>query len=65
MAPSSSCVPSDSAPSFEHGTDLYLMGYVIHEHTSFASLEHLERLLADTWFDDEDREKSKQDKTPI
>jgi hypothetical protein len=43
--------------SFEHGTDLYLMGYLIQEHPGFACANSLERSLALEWFDHDDRAK--------
>jgi hypothetical protein len=42
---------------FEHGTDLYLMGYIVQEHPSFASIGRLERKLALSWYDSDDRER--------
>jgi hypothetical protein len=41
---------------FEHGADLYLMGCIVQEHPSFASISSLERKLASFWYDSDDRE---------
>lgn len=42
---------------FNHGTDLYLLGYIIHENPSFANLKEMEHRLALNWFEKDDRDK--------
>ena len=36
--------------SFEHGTDLFLIGYLVHEHPFTANLDHLETAISTKWF---------------
>ena len=35
---------------FTEGTDLYLMGYILMEHTSVANPEDIENNIADKWY---------------
>jgi hypothetical protein len=50
--------------AFSHGTDFYLLGYVIHEHPNFANLKELEHRLALNWFNKDDREKLTRSNKP-
>jgi hypothetical protein len=37
--------------SFQHGTDLFLIGYLVKEHPTFANLEILDSEISGKWFD--------------
>lgn len=50
--------------SFHHGTDLYLLGYIVQEHPGFVNLKEMEDLLARKWFDKDDRAKIENSKNP-
>jgi hypothetical protein len=39
--------------SFDHGTDLFLIGYLVQEHPNFANLEVLESEIQRKWFDED------------
>lgn len=50
--------------SFDHGTDLYLLGHIVQEHPSFVNIHKLENLLACKWFDKDDRLKVNNSNNP-